>query len=108
MKTQHTPAPWKIHKPDFETINVVTGSMFICEIPKSIEESEDTEQRNVIAEANARLIAAAPELLRACEWAVKQFEFLADSGKYPEHMMAHNGGKGYRILIDAIQKATQP
>lgn len=57
--------------------------------------------------ANAKLIAAAPELLAACEWAVEQFKKLADDGKYPEHLLAQNGGSGYLPLVLAIKKATE-
>lgn len=57
------------------------------------------------AEANARLIASSPELLEACEWAVKQFKILADKGKYPEHMLTENGGEGIMVLRNAIKKA---
>ncbi len=56
--------------------------------------------------ANAKLCAAAPELLKACEWAIKQFEILADKGLYPEHMLHNNGGVGYMPIIEAIKKAT--
>jgi hypothetical protein len=64
MKTKHTPGNWYIHQPDYEHINIVTDEQFICEIPAPIEINEDTAERKQTAEANAKLIAAAPELLQ--------------------------------------------
>lgn len=59
------------------------------------------------SEANARLIAAAPKLLEACKWAVEQFKKLADQGKYPDFMMADNGGNGIMPLVEAIKQAEE-
>lgn len=55
-KAQHTPGPWKITAEDFESFNIHTDELNICEV---IAQGEYQEQ----GEANARLIAAAPELL---------------------------------------------
>ena len=57
--------------------------------------------------ANAKLIAAAPDLLEACIWAVDQFKILADKGLYPEHLLTENGGNGVMPLVNAIKKATE-
>jgi len=65
MQTKHTKGQWAIDKPSYEVINIVTDTNFICEIPCPINESEDTEERQAEAEANAKLIAAAPLLLEA-------------------------------------------
>jgi len=59
------------------------------------------------AVSNARLMAAAPELLAACEWALEQFEILANAGKYPDHMLKQNGGQGFMPLINAIMRTKQ-
>ncbi len=59
------------------------------------------------AVSNARLMAAAPEPLAACEWALEQFEILATAGKYPDHMLKQNGGQGFMPLINAIMRTKQ-
>lgn len=94
----HTPAPWLI---EFEE-----GRFLIT------DKSDDTYFVAVIrdhfnnAKANAQLIAAAPDLLEACIKSLTIFKGLSDAGKYPELMMAENGGKGFKFLTDTITKAT--
>lgn len=56
---------------------------------------------------NEKLIAAAPDLLAACQWALEQFKILADKGLYPEHLLQENGGEGMMPLVKAINKATK-
>jgi len=94
MKKQHTSGEWKVKKP-YWTYYVVSGETTIAQL-QIIDEDE----------ANARLIAAAPELLNACLWAKEQFKILSDKGLYPEHLLQENGGNGFTILTNAIQKAT--
>jgi hypothetical protein len=67
MNTKHTPAPWQIlwgNYTHFATINKDT-SQRICAIEVNIP-AEIAEQT-----ANARLIAAAPEMLEALQNVVK-------------------------------------
>ena len=62
MKTEmkHTKGKWLTDRPSFEEITVCTEKMDICTVLCiDIDEEE--------AEANAKLIAAAPELLNACD-----------------------------------------
>ena len=54
---RHTPGPWNFEK--HENFVVYVGNNEICELYEGDQE------------ANARLIAAAPELLEACEYVVK-------------------------------------
>jgi len=71
--TQHTPAPWTIEKPQKgqdgfpHNLNInyeaTQRAVYIASIPGAVHINE--------AEANARLIAAAPELLEACENVIK-------------------------------------
>ncbi len=61
--------------------------------------------KNEEAEANAKLIAAAPNLLEACIWAKDVIKKLADEGKYPDFLLKENGGDGIMTLVDAINKA---
>lgn len=83
IMNKHTPGPWKIYS---KGMSYVTDSKdnLICDTFK------DTDCDFEMAVANARLIAASPDLLEACENAVK---FMA-SGSTP-----------YNLLWDVIHKA---
>lgn len=70
----HTPGPWTLHgwgDNDYE-INAAEGT--VCNVPGF---DDDTVESNM-AEHNARLIAAAPELLAALRRMREVFEQLAD------------------------------
>jgi hypothetical protein len=74
MQASHTPAPWtRIAHTNGrlgETICFLGSDEFTAtDICTVMPEDEHGEAQHV-AEANARLIAAAPELLRACEAAI--------------------------------------
>ena len=68
-KTQHTPGPWMAFE-DGEVWNL-DGNILICDtdLPSGFNAS-----RKTYGEANARLIAAAPELLEVCIELVYQAE----------------------------------
>jgi hypothetical protein len=90
METTHTPGPWT-YKDDFELVVVPKNDPqadAICEITGNPSEQF----------ANARLIAAAPELLEALYLVIMDFE--------------HEGGfinpDTIEATRNAIQKATQP
>ncbi|KKM72118.1 hypothetical protein LCGC14_1423760 [marine sediment metagenome] len=57
---KHTPGPWKIGKEPFGVDYMVTGplSVGICDITHHVGQN---------CEADARLIAAAPEMLDVCQ-----------------------------------------
>lgn len=69
----HTPGPWKII-----TLEGVDGHLFLCHddgtenIPPLVAKVYDHQHAD--AEANARLIAAAPELLEALRELLDQLE----------------------------------
>lgn len=62
MSTKHTPGPWKT---ECGQVFNSTASGWVSEYVAKVNEVSKC------SEANARLIAAAPELLEALEWAVK-------------------------------------
>ena len=66
MKTTHTPAPWGIHK---QASMVVVGSkgFAVASCGGYSYNGTDTEELQGELLANARLIAAAPELLEALQ-----------------------------------------
>lgn len=66
MENKHTPAPWAIRYPEgFKYVIIANGRPAICSINGlygDLERSEEFESENL---ANAKLIAAAPDLLQA-------------------------------------------
>ena len=72
MKTQHTPGPWTIHADTDGWPLVMSGGVagrIVANVnPQSCpDESSAPEFVEMPCEANARLIAAAPELLEALQ-----------------------------------------
>lgn len=57
MTSKHTPGPWRIHS---DYIESDTGYE-VCQVKTNHPRNADTQA------ANARLIAAAPDLLKACQ-----------------------------------------
>jgi len=95
MSTQHTPGPWTL-KPH----GVIAGGKTI-QLPGG-----EAQQQVAMAcilddgdqEANARLIAAAPEMLKALRRAVLALAFAAESSKAMQD--------DYEAVSAAIAKAT--
>jgi hypothetical protein len=87
---KHTPRPWRIEKGQFSSAWFIhhSGSE-VCMIPSY----------TMSQEANAHLIAAAPELLQACEDAVKDLESTSN-GHGEEKLTVFK-------LKTAIKKATK-
>ena len=50
------------------------------------------------------LLESHNDLLEAANKSVQIFKRLADEGKYPEFMLAQNGGEGFKFLTQAINK----
>ncbi len=72
-KNKHTPAPWRVV---LANPSPTTGEWMIAgEKPGYLAEVRDCGSGDVIA--NARLIAAAPDLLEALQYAIKQVPELA-------------------------------
>jgi len=65
--SEHTPGPWIIDSDDGDIIEVVSGDYFIADVHR-LEPKDEWR-------ANARLIAAAPELLEALEELVDLYEY---------------------------------
>lgn len=93
MKNLHTPGPWRVNKKVNTSVEQATapqGMVLICQC-----EDPDGARINKEDAANARLIAAAPELLEALK-AIVELNIFNDSIK------------GFDKAQRAIQKATQP
>lgn len=96
METKHTPGPWVLHPaalhPAVRSVGTAeTGPRRICTV--------GTMNGNPVDKANARLIAAAPELLEA---AIE----LKDVCNRPS--AARTRAEAWRKLDKAIAKALQP
>ncbi len=95
---KHTPGPWEAQMPSRHKISVVTPDereLYIGCVPLAE------------AEANARLIAAAPELLAACETLLSNLRTLDDAGRSnPAAWSRDTFASQVRLLQDAIAKAT--
>ena len=70
--SKHTPGPWKVAKPSRSHAN--GNPMYGLVGPEIVADYEDWG----FTEANARLIAAAPDLLEALKEANKELEYLND------------------------------
>lgn len=97
METKHTPGPWKTPGHDIPIVHVYGAGRFpaiVAYYPALVHAggAGTTPDERV---ANARLIAAAPELLAACVL----FEDLTRNGLAP-------GSEDLRQLQNAIAKAT--
>jgi len=96
---KHTPGPWRLEKQaaglDWTSIGgpvATVGGEALCESVEFIvgEVSDFGPHGEQETEANARLIAAAPDLLEACEYAAE-----------------HAEGLRREALREAIDKATE-
>lgn len=98
IKQSHTPGPWDIHGDPHSATYYVHGANRVCDLVKPQGFSRTPRE----TEANARLIAAAPDLLAACQQAM---EWLALSDPEQEHPGVVKAIKSCR---HAIAKATTP
>jgi hypothetical protein len=94
-KGQHTPGPWEHRSGTIlgahETHPVKSGQGFVASIGFPARETGYSD----LQLANARLIAAAPDLLAALEWALAQMEPSMD----PDWQAAH------AAALEALAKA---
>lgn len=93
---KHTPGPWRVG----DAAHTVFGPPNGNPAPARIADITDKGHRH----ANARLIAAAPELLEACEglfYIIKESDFLSE-------MLEDIVDKAMQDAQAAIRKATQP
>ena len=95
---KHTPGTWEVHTDgSYPSLVGVWNQSEIPDDLKCVAICDVTESGCDMDEtlSNAKLIASAPDLLRACEWAAKFFKIYADDWGMPED--AH-------LIYDAITK----
>lgn len=76
MSAAHTPGPWEVHQvpgmPDTLGHHVIAeGGLTVCSVTYQLPARVGADVVEVERRANARLIAAAPELLDALIWFVE-------------------------------------
>lgn len=64
-KAQHTPGPWSIDSNDAQWITADCDGLVVAEIPYG--EGNEGDRHHEVNDANAQIIAAAPDLLEALE-----------------------------------------
>ena len=102
--SRHTPGPW-VYGPNFEPYGYdirVDAEQFDQQTWVATAMSDHEGERNFPlsgnVEANARLIAAAPELLKACEMLLEEHDQTYDGGPI---------GLEYLAAIEAAQRAVR-
>ena len=107
MEKKFSKGKWLISSSCSDSIRIATENYDVVADVYDGWNCADKEIDMDVCVANAKLISAAPELLEACQWALKQFEILNDKGLYPTHLLSVNGGDGLMTIIKAINKATK-
>lgn len=97
---EHTPGPWEaVDEPDLDFPEVLADGWPVF-LPGPIDGTRPDRTREV-ASANARLVAAAPDLLAACKRALAVLENLERYEFAPGYSVAETEG----ILEGVIAKA---
>lgn len=104
METKHTQGQWASTHDASKERGVRTFSGFICFLPKPTHyHGQDERYDNEIKEyeANAKLIAASPDLLEALQMMIKEFSIISDArNEYEQEIAVSKAEK-------AIEKAIQ-
>lgn len=99
--SEHTPGPWKAVR------HGSTAGSIVCDIGRALEivRSDGGETHNEAIEADARLIAAAPDLLAACEALLEQYPIIpwADTAMLKREWLEDT--QAQRLALEAIAKA---
>ena len=96
-ETKFTPGPWEVMEHSWSRTGIYGGGRGIAalDIYAEADNEADENELEVRMKADAKLIAAAPDLLAAAEWAAN----------YIDTIMDRNSLKVREALLDAIHKA---
>jgi len=94
MTTKHTPGPWNAVGTWVENQNEDFIDVYICTCDSEIIGQSYLGRSDAEDRANARLIAAAPDLLEACQGAAHILQYCPDKQE-----------KAVALLLAAIAKA---
>ena len=96
MKTEHTPGPWAVF--DRNPDEIIRDDVMTWSVPhRRICNVFGSTRDGGVNAANARLIAAAPELLEACKLAVDAIDGLSSQQAMPDD--------SYKPMLAAIESA---
>lgn len=100
----HTPGPWRNAR--IYNGSAATHLLWIIDTPRGdIKIDFGFGRSNTEQESNARLIAAAPELLEACKLAMKCLAKAEAEGIFDKSVMPLIGAKTLVMLNAAVQAA---
>lgn len=99
MSAQHTPGPWTSHV-------VRVQRAIVGRHGEPVAYTRADLERDDVDEANARLIAAAPELLEALLHCVRFWDLFVNVGVSPEASTTVLSMPEFRLAKAAIAKAT--
>ena len=94
MNTKHTPGPWR-----WDSYGALIGPNM--EDVLYAQEMQNTAGLVVDNEANARLIAAAPELLESLEAVIGILDALWFPGREPNYVDSHPAAKAREVIAKA-------
>jgi hypothetical protein len=77
MPEKHTPGPWEAHAWGDDEFEVLGEKVVICDLKQEYGEKGRGMNKNI--EADAKLIAASPQLLAALKAAVSRMEYVAEN-----------------------------
>ena len=98
-QSAHTPGPWNCNRASAAGREIIVSE--VSPVDVAVLSHRDKSQSEI--NANARLIAAAPDLLEALEWCAETLAvFVADGSAAPESVI----GKNLTTARAAIAKAT--
>ena len=110
MSNKHTPAPWYVYQNNRHGVQYFaigyTTTTRDCSIadaiaPVNLINLQNVKSRNTEGEANARLIAAAPEMLAALRLAYDQLDCTCQSEHVDQDMIdAH---EVCRLVLEKVQ-----
>ena len=101
MSAQHTPGPWRLYQGPLLYVEADGHLGPIAELRSRLDVGYLHPLVAETREANARLIAAAPDLLEACKLIVSAFDALAPASAARNEPMQINAARA------AIAKATR-
>jgi hypothetical protein len=96
----HTPGPWRVFDV-FTDVEIVTDKP-TADATESLVQFRG--QRN--ARANARLMAAAPDLLECLEWLMN--EAIPDGNRFQIGFLPEDKRDGYRKCADVLTRVRRP